>query len=73
MPPEYLDAIHYNLTLRIMSMYNYPADPFRSALAKGTLNTIKVANAQIPTMAMPRSLRFNKGSSNPYIFNIDAR
>lgn len=72
MPPEYYEAIHYNLTLRIMSMYNYPADPFRSALAKGALNTVKVANAQVPTMAMPTALRNIRGSSF-YIFNADSR
>lgn len=72
MPPEYYEAVHYNLTLRIMSMYNYPADPFRSALAKGALNTIRVANAQIPTMNMPASLRNVRGSQF-YIFNADAR
>lgn len=72
MPPEYYEAIHYNLVLRVMSMYNYPADPFRSAMAKGALNTIRVANAQIPTLGMPSSLRNNRGS-NFYIFNADAR
>ena len=71
MPPEYYEAIHYNLTLRVMSMYNYPADPFRSALAKGALNTIRVANTQIPTLNMPSALR-NKRGSNFYIFNADA-
>lgn len=72
MPSEYYEAIHYNLALRIMSMYNYPADPFRSALAKGALNTIKVSNAQVPTMNMPKSLSNIRGS-NFYIFNADAR
>lgn len=71
MPPEYYEAIHYNLTQRIMSMYNYPADPFRSALAKGALNTIRKANAQMPTMSMPSSLRNVRGSRF-YIFNADA-
>lgn len=72
MPPEYYEAIHYNLTLRVMSMYNYPPDPFRSALAKGSLNTIRVANAQIPSMSMPPALRNVRGSRF-YIFNADAR
>lgn len=72
MPPEYYEAIHYNLALRIMSMYNYEADPFRSALAKGALNTIRVANAQVPTMNIPKSLRNIRGSSF-YIYNADAR
>lgn len=72
MPEEYYEAIHYNLTLRIMSMYNYPPDPFRSGLAKGALNTIKVSNAQIPSLSMPPALRKTRGS-NFYIFNADAR
>ena len=72
MPPEYYEAIHYNLVQRVMSMYNYPPDPFKSALAKGALNTIKTANAQIPTMNMPPMLRNIRGS-NFYIFNADAR
>ena len=72
MPPEYYEAIHYNLTTRLMSMYNYPADPLKSALAKGALNAIKTANVQIPTMNMPPMLRNIRGS-NFYIFNADAR
>jgi hypothetical protein len=72
MPPEYYEAIHYNLTLRVMSAYNYQADPFRSALAKGALNTIRVANSQIPTLSMPAGYR-NKRGSNFYIYNADAR
>lgn len=71
MPPEYYEAIHYNLTLRVMSMYNYPADPFRSALAKGALNTIRVANSQISNLSMPQALRNRRGGS--YIYSVDAR
>ena len=71
MPPEYYEAIHYNLSLRLMSMYNFPADPFRSALAKGALNTIRVANSQISVLSMPRSIR-GRRRSNPYIYSIDA-
>lgn len=72
MPPEYYEAIHYNLVQRVLSMYNYPADPFKSALAKGALNTIRVANSQIPSMSMPASLRNTRGSKF-YIFNADIR
>lgn len=72
MPPEYYEAIHYNLARRIMEMYNYPVSPSKAALARSSLNTIRVANAQIPTMSMPASLRNIRGSSF-YIFNADAR
>jgi hypothetical protein len=71
MPPEYEEAIHYNLCIRICSMYQYPVNPVQMNLAKLALNTIKLANAQIPTLEMPRSLRSNRGGSF-YIFNADA-
>lgn len=70
MPPEYEEAIHYNLCIRITSMYQYPANPVQGQLAKIALNTIKNANTQIPSLEMPRSLRFNNNNSF-YIFNAD--
>lgn len=70
MPPEYEEAIHYNLCVRITSMYQYPANPVQGQLAKIALNTIKNANTQIPTLQMPAALRFS--NNNPfYIFNAD--
>lgn len=72
MPEEYEEAIHYNLTRRVMEMYNYDVPPSKAALARASLNVIKVANAQIPTLQMPRSLRNVRGN-NFYIFNADAR
>jgi hypothetical protein len=56
LPPEYNEAIRYNLAIRLCSMYTYPVDPVAAALAKLSLNTIKLANAQIPTLEMPASL-----------------
>src|SRR6266496_6357822 len=58
MPPEYEEAIHYNLCIRLTSMYQYPANPVQGALASVALNTIKRANAQIPKLRMPSSLQF---------------
>lgn len=72
MPPEYEEAVHYNLTRRVMEMYNYEVPPSKAALARASLNTIKVANAQIPTLQMPRPLRNVRGN-NFYIFNADMR
>jgi hypothetical protein len=71
MPPEYEEAIHYNLCIRISSMYQYPVNAIQAGLAKLALNTIKIANAQIPTLEMPRSLKSNRGN-NFYIFNADS-
>lgn len=72
MPEEYEDAIHYNLVKRIIMHYQYPLQPELVQEAKISLNTIKIANAQIPTLQMPLELR-NVRSNNFYIFNADAR
>lgn len=72
MPPEYEEAIHYNLCVRIVAHYQLPANPIQGQLAKLALNTIKNSNTQVPTLAMPSSLRFNKnGGAGFYIFNAD--
>lgn len=72
MPEEYQEAIHYNLCIRLRSMYQYPPDIMQNRLAKNSRNTIKQANLQIPTLRMPAPLRFSRNNSF-YIFNADAR
>jgi hypothetical protein len=52
LPEEYEEAIHYNLALRICSLYNIQANPSTGGLAKVALNTIKNANAQVPTLSL---------------------
>jgi hypothetical protein len=64
MPEEYEEAIHYNLAIRICSAYKIPAMPETVGLAKVSLNTIKVANTQVPTLGMP------SGLGRPRAFNI---
>jgi hypothetical protein len=56
LPPEYMAAIHHNLVVRLRSGYQLPADPVQVSLAKESLNVIRGANAQIPTLQMPREL-----------------
>lgn len=70
LPPEYLEAIHYNLCIRIVSMYQYPANPVQGKLAIVALNTIRNSNTQISRLRMPSSLRFGNGNGF-YIFNAD--
>lgn len=71
MPPEYEEAVHYNLCKRITSMYQYPPNIEQDRLAAAALNTIKIANAQIPTLRMPNSLRNRNSGNGFYIFNAD--
>lgn len=56
LPPEYEEAVHYNLIQRLRSAYQLPADPFVNQQAAAALATIKTANAQIPTMHMPNGI-----------------
>lgn len=56
MPPEYFEALHYNLAARLRPMYQLPPDPSITNFAKMALNTIKNSNTQIPTLKMPRRL-----------------
>jgi len=56
LPPEYEEALHYNLAVRLRPLYQLPAEPQIIQLAKLALNTIKNANSQIPEMSMPGDL-----------------
>ena len=68
MPEEYSEAVHYNLAMRICSAYQIDPQASTSGLAKVALNTIKVANTQIPELGMPPGLRRGKAFS---LFNPD--
>lgn len=57
MPEVYEEAIHYNLAVRLCSAYNLPVGDETRALAKSSLNTVRVSNVQVPTMGMPPGLR----------------
>lgn len=64
LPEEYMEAIHYNLAVRLISMYQVPdPSPQTGVLAKVSLNTIKKANTQVPQLVMPPGLRKRGGFS----------
>ncbi len=74
LPEEYLEATHYNLAVRLISMYQVSnPSPQTGVLAKVSLKTIKTANTQIPSLVMPRALRNNKGQMGfgYYLYNPD--
>lgn len=56
MPPEYLDALLWNLAVRLRPLYQLPPDPTAVALAKGALNNLRQANAQVAELRMPGSV-----------------
>ncbi len=57
LPDFYLEAIHYNLCVRIVSMYQFDANPVQGKLAKVALNRVKNANAQVPSLTIPYANR----------------
>lgn len=56
LPPEYFEALHYNLAVRLRPLFQLPPDNSIIQLAKLALNTLKNANAQIPALQMPANL-----------------
>lgn len=60
-PPEYEEAIRYNLAVRLRPLYQLPPDMTIIALAKAALNTIRMANVQVPTLSLG-----NSGGSDRY-------
>lgn len=57
LPPEYYDAIFYNLMQRLRIGYRLPADPEINGLARAALQTIRTANFQVPRLTMPGDIR----------------
>lgn len=66
LPPEYEAALSYNLQVRLRVAYRMPADPSMIALAKDSLNVIRNANIQVPTMKMPPSVIGAQRAYNVY-------
>lgn len=69
-PPEYREALRYNLAARLCVNYGLPVPPGVVGLATAGLNTIRNANAQIPTMSLPSFLNggyhYNVWSDSSY-------
>ncbi|AHX16138.1 hypothetical protein CH75_04910 [Dyella jiangningensis] len=53
LPPEYQEAIIFNLAARLRPMYGLPPEQSIIALAKSSLSVIRGANAQIPRLTLP--------------------
>lgn len=68
LPPEYLEAILFNLSVTLAGIYQIQPNPVLVAKAKAALETMRTVNAQVPRMSMPRGLiyppRYNVYSDN---------
>jgi hypothetical protein len=62
LPPEYMDAVVNNLAVRIaVASPGAQVSPLLLAEARASLNTIKLANTQIPLLSMPAALSGRRG------------
>lgn len=61
MPPEYEEAIYYNLAIRLASMYQVAPNETTMRLAKNALNTIRMNNTQVPALSMPNAPGLKRG------------
>jgi len=59
MPPEYLEALLFNLSITLAGVYQIAPNPVVVAKAKAALETIRTVNAQVPQMRMPSVLKGN--------------
>lgn len=66
MPPEYIAAMKWNLAQRLRVSYRLPEDSSLNGLAKDSLNVIRNANTQIPTLRMPRDIMVNNSNYNVF-------
>jgi len=65
LPPEYEEAILYNLAVRLRALYQLPPDPVITALAEAAMQTIRNANTQIPRLRVPNDVA-GRGRYNIY-------
>lgn len=56
LPPEYEDAINYNLQVRFRAAYRLPPDPMIIGLARAALATLRKSNMQVNRSSMPRGI-----------------
>jgi hypothetical protein len=59
LPPEYEEAIEWNLALRLRPLFQLPPDDTITGMANASLNTVRGANTQISRLTMPAPLNSN--------------
>ncbi len=65
LPLEYLNALQWNLTLRLAPLFQMEPSPIVVGMAKDSLNVIRQANPQVGRLHMPRVL-VRRGQYNIY-------
>jgi hypothetical protein len=66
LPPEYAEALHYNLAVRLGPGYGKDPRPDVVTLAKSSLDAVKTSSLQIPRLQMPEELSTRYRTYNVY-------
>jgi hypothetical protein len=64
LPPEYSEAIKWNLARRIRAEWGYPKSEEINSIAQNGLNVIRSSNVQVPTLQIPAGLGRGGGAYN---------
>ena len=71
LPPEYENAMIYNLAARLRPLYKLPPEPTVLGLAKASLGIIRSSNAQVPELRMPSSVLNNRSGYDVTLGNLN--
>lgn len=66
LPPEYVPVLKWNLAQWYRASYQMPEDEAINKLARRSLNIIRLANTQVPTLGMPTAVLKSSGRSYNY-------
>ena len=61
LPDEYMEALMWSLCVRMAMAYGLPARPDHVGAMRVAMNTVMMANAQIPLLSMPAALSGHRG------------
>jgi hypothetical protein len=66
LPDEYIEALVWSLCVRMQMAYGLPSRPDHVQAMRQALETIKMANAQIPLLSMPHGLGGHRGDHSSW-------
>lgn len=64
LPPEYIEALKYNLVVRLAADWGMTPKPAHVLAARAALNTIRMANVQIAQLSMPAGVSGQRRSGS---------
>lgn len=56
LPPEYVQALMYQMAVMLRPLFGLPSDPGLIGNARASLNAVRIANTQVPSLRMPPGL-----------------